>query len=186
MKLYIKYMVSTRCKLMVKDELERLGIIDADVDIGEVKLKKDMPKAQKKEFNTALKKIGLLLIEDKRSILVEKIKHVVIKAIHYTDKALKVKFSDHLSRTLQYSYTYLSNIFSKTTGSTIEKLVIKHKIEKVKELIIYYELTLTEIAYRLSYSSVAHLSNQFKKVTGLTPTSFKRLEDKRRYGIENV
>jgi len=99
---------------------------------------------------------------------------------------LKLKFSDHLSRTLQYSYTYLSNIFSKTTGSTIEKLVIKHKIEKVKELIIYDELTLTEIAYRLSYSSVAHLSNQFKKVTGLTPTSFKRLADKRRDGIENV
>lgn len=179
-------MVSTRCNLMVRDELKKIGVVDAIVELGEVKLIADISKTQKKEFSTVLKKIGLLLIEDKKSILVEKIKHVVIKAIHYTDKVLKVKFSEHLSRTLQYSYTYLSNIFSKTTGSTIEKLIIKHKIEKAKELIIYDELTLTEIAYRLSYSSVSHLSNQFKKVTGLTPTSFKRLEVKPRDGIENV
>jgi AraC-like DNA-binding protein len=171
---------------MVKDELKKLGVVDAAIELGEVTLKRDIPNTRKKEFNTALKKIGLLLIEDKRSILVEKIKHVVIRAIHYTDKVLKVKFSDHLSKTLQYSYTYLANIFSQTTGTTIEKLVIKHKIEKAKELILYDELTLTEIAYRLSYSSVSHLSNQFKKVTGLTPTSFKRLEDKRREAIENV
>lgn len=179
-------MVSTRCNLMVRDELKKIGVVDAIVELGEVKLIADISKTQKKELSTVLKKIGLLLIEDKKSILVEKIKHVVIKAIHYTDKVLKVKFSEHLSRTLQYSYTYLSNIFSKTTGSTIEKLIIKHKIEKAKELIIYDELTLTEIAYRLSYSSVSHLSNQFKKVTGLTPTSFKRLEVKPRDGIENV
>jgi AraC-like DNA-binding protein len=186
MKLYIKYMVSTRCKLMVVAELEKLGVHDAKVDLGEVQIKERLSQAQRQEFNIALKGIGLYLIEDKKSILVERIKHVVIKAIHYTDKILKIKFSEHLSKTLHYSYPYLANVFSNTTGSTIEKLVIKHKIERVKELIVYDELTLTEIAYKLNYSSVGHLSNQFKKITGLTPTTFKRLRPPRIDGIENV
>lgn len=179
-------MVSTRCKLMVKDELEKIGLPDAIVDWGEVVIKDPISTSQKQEFSVALTRIGLELIDDKRSILVEKIKHVVIKAIHYTDKILRVNFSDHLSKTLQYNYKYLANVFSKTTGSTIEKLVISHKIERAKEFIIYDELTLTEIAYNLNYSSVAHLSNQFKKVTGLTPTSFKNLQQKRRRPLDEV
>lgn len=179
-------MVSTRCKLIIIGELEKLGIRDAVVELGEVQITQSISLTQRKEFATAIEQVGLELIEDKKSILVEKIKHVVIKAIHYTDQVMKVKFSEHLSKTLQYSYTYLANIFSKETGSTIEKLVIKHKIERIKELIIYDELTLTEIAFRLNYSSVSHLSNQFKKITGLTPTSFKQLKDKRRYELENL
>ncbi len=179
-------MVSTRCKLMVKDELEKIGVSDAVVDFGEVVTKHPLSKSQKKELNEGLKKIGLELIEDRKWILVERIKHVVIKAIHYTDKVLKVNFSEHLSTALQYNYKYLANVFSKTTGSTIEKLIISHKIERVKELITYDELTLTEIAYNLNYSSVAHLSNQFKKVTGMTPTTFKNLQENRRRALDDV
>ncbi len=179
-------MVSTRCKLMVKDELEKIGLSDAVVDLGEVVTKVPLSNGQKQEFSVALTRIGLELIEDRRSILVEKIKHVVINAIHFTDKILRVNFSEHLSKTLQYNYKYLANVFSKSTGSTIERLVITHKIERAKEFIIYDELTLTEIAYNLNYSSVAHLSNQFKKVTGLTPTTFKNIQQKRRRPLEEV
>lgn len=186
MKLYIKHMVSTRCELMVKKELAELGILDATVELGEVELKRDISQSQREEFRIALERIGLELIKDKRFILVEKIKHIIIKVIHFTDKVLRVNFSEHLSKTLKYNYTYLANIFSKTTGTTIEKVIIKQKIERVKELIIFDELTLTEIAFKLDYSSVAHLSNQFKRVTGITPTSFKRLKNKRRQGIDNV
>ena len=179
-------MVSTRCELMVKKELAELGILDATVELGEVELKRDISQSQREEFRIALERIGLELIKDKRFILVEKIKHIIIKVIHFTDKVLRVNFSEHLSKTLKYNYTYLANIFSKTTGTTIEKVIIKQKIERVKELIIFDELTLTEIAFKLDYSSVAHLSNQFKRVTGITPTSFKRLKNKRRQGIDNV
>ena len=181
-------MVSTRCELMVKNELEKLGIQDALVELGEVEIKGPISQSQKEEFRIALERIGLELIKDKRFILVEKIKIIIIKVIHFTDNVLRVNFSEHLSKTLRYNYTYLSNIFSKTTGTTIEKVIIKHKIERVKELIIYDELTLTEIAFKLDYSSVGHLCNQFKKITGLTPTSFKRLEDKRKHivGLENI
>ncbi len=187
MKLYIKYMVSTRCILLVRKELDKLGIHDTRVELGEVQIKESISTLQREQFGAALAEIGLVLINDKRFILIEKIKHVIINVIHLTDKVLKVKFSEHLSKTLGYSYTYLANIFSKTTGTTIEKQVIKHKVERVKELIIYDELTLTEIAFKLNYSSVAHLSNQFKRVTGQTPTSFKRLRhSKSRVALENV
>lgn len=179
-------MVSTRCKLMVENEFEKIGLPNAVVDLGEVVIKEPLSTLQKQQLGIALKRIGLELIEDRRSILVEKIKHVVIKAIHFTDKVLRINFSEHLSKTLQYNYKYLANVFSKTTGSTIENLIISHKIERAKEFIIYDELTLTEIAYNLNYSSVAHLSNQFKKVTGLTPTSFKNLQQKRRRTLEEI
>src|SRR5579883_1877606 len=185
MKIHIKYMVSARCKMAVRDVLKKLNLHFVQVELGEVDIMETLTQAQREEIRTELKKIGLELMDDKKAILIERIKNVIIETIHYSDEALKINFSDHLSKTLEYDYTYLSNLFSETAGSTIEHFIIKHKIERVKELLMYDELTLTEIAYRLHYSSVAHLSNQFKHVTGLTPTFFKKLKHKRLDGLEN-
>lgn len=186
MKLYIKYMVSIRCKMIVKAELEKIGLEYNAVELGEADIKNSVSQDQRKQLALALKKTGLELMDDKKAILIERIKNVIVEMIHYSDEALKVNFSDHLSEKLQHDYTYLANLFSEVEGTTIEHFVIKHKIERVKELLVYDELTLTEIAYRLHYSSVAHLSNQFKKVTGLTPTFFKHLKHKRLDGLENL
>ncbi len=186
MKLYIKYMVSIRCKVIVKDELEKLGIHYTLMDLGEVEIKENISSDQRNQLAIALKKTGLELMEDKKAILIERIKAVVVEMIHYSDEALKVNFSDFISEKLEHDYTYLANLFSEVEGTTIEHFIIKHKIERVKELLLYDELTLTEISYRLHYSSVAHLSNQFKKITGLTPTFFKHLREKRRGGLENI
>lgn len=179
-------MVSIRCKLMVKDELEKLGIQFVAVELGDIDLRENISEEQRNQLAVALKKLGLELMDDKKSIIVEKIKNVIIETIHYSDEALKINFSKHLSEKLQFDYTYLANLFSETTGTTIENFTINHKIERVKELLIYNELSLTEISYMLNYSSVAHLSNQFKKVTGLTPTFFKLIKRKRRSTLENV
>jgi AraC-like DNA-binding protein len=179
-------MVSIRCKLIVKSELERLGLHSGVVDLGEVEIKEGITSAQRGKLAAALKKTGLELMDDKKAILIERIKNVIIETIHYSDEVLKINFSNHLSEKLQYDYTYLSNLFSEVESTTIEHFIIKHKIERVKELLIYDELSLTEIAYKLHYSSVAHLSNQFKKITGLTPTFFKKLKHKRLGGLENV
>jgi AraC-like DNA-binding protein len=186
MKLYIRYMVSIRCKLIVKAELEKLGVHYTSVELGEADIKESISRTQREELAIALKKTGLELMDDKKAILIERIKNVIVEAIHYSDEALKVNFSDHLSEKLNYDYTYLANLFSEVESTTIEHFIIKHKIERVKELLIYDELTLTEIAYKLHYSSVAHLSNQFKKVTGLTPTFYKDLKDKRLGGLEDI
>lgn len=186
MKLYIKYMVSIRCKMMVKSELEKLGLHYNVVELGEADVREVLSQEQRDQLAAGLKKSGLELMDDKKAILIEKIKNVIVELIHYTDEALKVNFSQHLSEKLGFDYTYLSNLFSEVESMTIEHFIIKHKIERVKELLVYDELSLTEIAYRLHYSSVAHLSNQFKKVTGLTPTFFKQLKHKRLGGIENV
>lgn len=172
--------------MMVKDELERLGLHHTVVDLGEVEIKENITSEQREKLAIALKRSGLELMDDKKAMLIEKIKNVIIETIHYSDEALKVNFSDHLSEKLQYDYTYLANLFSEVESITIEHFIIKHKIERVKELLVYDELSLTEIAYKLHYSSVAHLSNQFKKVTGLTPTFFKHLKSKRLGGLENV
>jgi AraC-like DNA-binding protein len=179
-------MVSLRCKLLVKAELDNLGFHYATVDLGEVEIVEGMTQSQREAFATALKRSGLELMDDKKAILIERIKNVIIESIHHLDEALKVNFSQHLAEKLQYDYTYLSNLFSEVEGITIEHFIIKHKIERVKELLLYDELSLTEIAYKLHYSSVAHLSNQFKKVTGLTPTFFKAIKHKRMAGLENV
>ena len=125
-------------------------------------------------------------MDDNKAILIEKIKNVIVEMVHYREAPLKINFSDYLAEKLQYDYTYLSNLFSEVVGTTIEHFVIAHKIERVKELIVYDELNLTEISYLLNYSSVAHLSNQFKKVTGLTPSHFKKLKHKRRGGLEEI
>lgn len=186
MKLYIKYMVSLRCKMLVKDELRKLGLNFASVDLGVVELRDDITVQQREEFKKNLNKAGLELLDDKKNILVEKIKNVIIEMIHFADEVPKVNDSDYISEKLGYDYTYLSNTFSEVKGITIQQYIIMHKIERVKELLLYDELTLTEIAWQLHYSSVAHLSNQFKKVTGLTPTYFKEIKDKRIKNLEDL
>lgn len=186
MKLYIKYMVSIRCKMMVKSELEKLGLRYVVVDLGEVEVKDAITTEQRERLKAALLKSGLELMDDQRAMLIEKIKNVIVEMVHYSDEPLKINFSNFLSDKLDYDYTYLANIFSEVTGTTIEKYIIAHKIERVKELLLYDEHNLTEISYQLNYSSVAHLSNQFKKVTGLTPSFFKQLKRKRRNTLDNV
>jgi AraC-like DNA-binding protein len=172
--------------MVVKAELEKLGLKYIDVKIGEADIIDNIHPEQLHQLDKALRKSGLLLMDDKKSILVEKIKAVIIELVHYTDEQIKINLSDYLHEKLNYDYTYLANLFSEVKGITIEKFYLTHKIEKVKELIIYDELNLTEIAYRMHYSSVSHMSNQFKKFTGLTPSHFKKLKNKRRDTLEEV
>jgi AraC-like DNA-binding protein len=186
MKLYVKYMVSIRCKMILKSELERMGIRYKTVDLGVADIEDQINEGQRKELKNELMKSGLELMDDKKAILVEKVKTLVIEMIHYDDELPTVKKSIYISEKLNYDYTYLANLFSEVTGITIEQYIIAHKIEKIKGLILYGELTLTQIAYKMHYSSLAHLSNQFKKVTGLTPTYFKQLKNKKLNTLENV
>lgn len=179
-------MVCIRCQLVVKSELEKLGLPYIDVKIGEADLIGDIHPTQLELLDVALQKSGLELMDDKKSILVEKIKNTIIDLVHYTDDQIKVNLSDYLSEQLNHNYTYLANLFSEVKGITIEQFYLKHKIERVKELIVYDELNLKEIACKMHYSSVAHLSNQFKKITGLTPSHFKMLKAKRRNTLENI
>ncbi|MFO7668792.1 MAG: AraC family transcriptional regulator [Bacteroidales bacterium] len=178
MKLYIKNMVCIRCQMVVKAELEVIGLKYTDVKIGEADITGNIQSDQLKQLGIALKQSGLVLMDDKVSILVEKIKSSIIELLYYTEKQIKVSLSVYLSEKLNHNYFYLANIFSEQKGVTIEKFYLTHKIERVKELIVYDELNLSEIAYKLNYSSVAHLSNQFKQYTGLTPTHFKMLKSK--------
>jgi len=172
--------------MMVKSELDKMRLHHLRVELGEVEIKENISDGQYKQLKTALLKSGLELMDDKKSILIEKIKNVIIEMVHYSDKVPKVNFSDFLSEKLKHDYTYLANLFSEVTGTTIEHFIIIHKIERVKELLVYNELSLTEISYMLDYSSVSHLSSQFKKVTGLTPTFFKHLKDKKRNTLDNL
>ena len=185
MKLYIKYMVSLRCKLMVKEELKQLGLHYVVLDLGMVDVLEEITEQQREQLKINLLKSGLELMDDKKSILIDKIKNVIIEMIHYSDELPDINYSDYISEKLNYDYTYLSNIFSEVKGITIQQFIIIHKIEKAKELLLYDELNLTEISYKLHYSSVAHLSNQFKKVTGLSPTYYKLLKQKRKENLEN-
>lgn len=186
MKLLIKNMVSLRCKLIVKSQLEEMDVHFSSIELGEVDVMQELSLAQRQELKTALLKFGLELIEDKRSILIEKIKNIVVEMIHYSEEPPLLNFSAYLSQKLGYDYNYLSNLFSEVKGITIEHFIIAHKIERAKELLIYNELSLTEIAEKLHYSNVAHLSNQFKKVTGLTPTFFKSMKHKKLIALENL
>lgn len=179
-------MVSLRCKMMVKEELHKLGIHQMSVDLGMVELLEDISLEKREMLKTNLMKSGLELLDDKKSILIEKIKNLIIEMVHYSDELPKLTYSDYIAEKLGYEYAYLSNIFSEVKGITIQQYIIIHKIERVKELLIYDELNLTEISYKLHYSSVAHLSNQFKKITGLTPTFFKQLKNKRMRNLENL
>lgn len=179
-------MVCTRCKMVVKAELEKLGVHYILLELGEAEVKEELSPEQLDILGQALKKAGLELMNDKRSILVERIKTTIIELVHFTDEQIKTNLSDFLTEKLNYNYTYLANLFSEVKGCTIEKFYLSHKIERVKELLVYDELNLTEIAYKLHYSSVAHLSNQFKKMTGLTPSHFKNLKHKRRKVLGDV
>ncbi len=179
-------MVSARCKMAVKEALKSLGLHFIVVDLGEVEVMENLSPEQREELKIALLGSGLELMDDKRAVLIEKIKNAVVGMVHHTDEIMKVNFSEFLSEKLNHDYTYLANLFSEVQGTTIEQFIISHKIERIKELIIYGELNITEIAWKMNYSSVAHLSNQFKKVTGLSPSHFKQLKEKRRSPIEEI
>ncbi|OFX20933.1 MAG: AraC family transcriptional regulator [Bacteroidetes bacterium GWA2_31_9] len=179
-------MVSNRCKVAVKEELKKLGLHFIVVDLGEVEIMENLSTEELDLVKLALLNLGFELMDNKRAILIERIKTTIINMVHLSDEIIKVNFSDYLSEKLSHDYTYLANLFSEVQGTTIEQFIISHKIERIKELIIYGELNITEIAWKMNYSSVAHLSNQFKKVTGLSPSHFKQLRDKRRSPIEEV
>jgi AraC-like DNA-binding protein len=179
-------MVSNRCKMTVKDELKKLGLHFVIIELGEVEIMETITAEQRAQLKASLLASGLELMDDKRAVLVEKIKNAIIELVHHSDENIKINFSEYLSEKLDHNYTYLANLFSEVRGITIEQFMIAHKIEKIKELIIYDELNITEIAWKMNYSSVAHLSNQFKKVTGLSPSHFKQLKDKRRRPIEEI
>lgn len=179
-------MVSLRCKLAVNQILNDLGLKHAIVELGMVELLDDLGVAQRDILKEELKNMGLELLDDKKSILIEKIKNVITEMIHYSEELPKENYSDYLSEKLGYDYTYLSNTFSEVKGMTIQQFIILNKIEKVKELILYNELNLTEISYKLNYSSVAHLSKQFKKITGLPPSYYKLLQKSRNKNLENL
>lgn len=179
-------MVSARCKMVVKEELKKLGLHFIVVDLGEVEIMENISPEEREQLKIAFQNDGFELMDDKRAVLIEKIKNAIVQMVHYTDDPIKINFSDYLSEKLNHDYTYLANLFSEVQGTTIEQFVINHKIERIKELIIYDELNITEIAWKMNYSSVAHLSNQFKKMTGLSPSHFKQLKVKRRSPIEDI
>ncbi len=179
-------MVSNRCKMVVKEELKKLGLHFIVVDLGEVEIMETINASQREDLKLALFQSGLELMDDKRAVLIERVINVITEMIHYSDELPKVNYSDFISEKLNYDYTYLSNLFAEVRGITIQQYIIIHKIEKAKELLLYDELNLTEISYKLHYSSVAHLSNQFKKVTGLTPSHFKQLKDKSRKSLDEI
>ncbi|MBK5272693.1 MAG: helix-turn-helix transcriptional regulator [Bacteroidia bacterium] len=179
-------MVCIRCKMVVKAELEKLGLHYIVVELGEAEVMENISTEQHDQFKEALLKSGLELMDNKKSVLIQQIKNAIIEIAHYSEEPLTINFSEYISKKLNHDYTYLANLFSEVAGTTIEKFYIAHKIERVKELLVYDELSLTEIAYQMHYSSVAHLSTQFKKVTGLTPSHFKQLRDKRRSMLEDV
>lgn len=172
--------------MVVKDELTRMGLRFTNIELGEADIQEELTPEQREELKKHLQLHGLELLEDKKSVLIQKIKNVIVELIHYSDEPLVVNFSVYLSEKLGYDYTYLANLFSSVQGINISKFIIAHKIERVKELLVYNELNLTEIAYLLHYSSVSHLSSQFKKVTGLTPSFFKQMKKHRRTMLEDI
>ncbi|HET6768182.1 MAG TPA: helix-turn-helix domain-containing protein [Chitinophagaceae bacterium] len=186
MKLFIKNMVSIRCKLIVRSVLENLGLHYKYVQLGEAEITGDLTEIQLNQLKDTLFQYGLELMEDKKSILVEKIKNTIIEMIHYSNEQPVIKFSIYLSEKLDYDYTYLSNLFSEVRGTTIEHYIISNKIERAKELLVYTDLTLSEISRKLHYHSVPHLSNQFKRITGLSPSDFKRMKKKKLIALDNL
>jgi AraC-like DNA-binding protein len=186
MKIYVRNMACESCKVVVKEALKELDILTIKVEMGEIETKEDISNDEKKKLNGKIKKVGLELLEKKQGVLIEKIRKVMVDYVYNSDEKPNIKFSVLLSEELNHSYTYLANFFSEVEVTTIEQYIIALKIERIKELIIFEEHTFSEIANKLHYSSVAHLSAQFKKVTGLTPTHFKNLKEKRRIAIQNI
>lgn len=185
-KLYVKYMVCLRCIMMVKEELRKLGMQYVAVELGMIEMLETITEDQREQLKKNLWKLGLELMDDKKAILIEKIKLVIMEMIHHSDELPRENYSDIISKKVGYDYTYLAHIFSEVKGITIQQFIIAHKIERVKELLLYGELNLTEISYKLNYSSVAHLSNQFKKTTGLTPSFYKQMKEKRQVSLESL
>ncbi|MBX3162984.1 MAG: helix-turn-helix transcriptional regulator [Bacteroidetes bacterium] len=183
---FIKNMVCNRCIMVVQNELDKLGLEVKNIKLGEVNLDKELTSEQKDKLDNALIPLGFEVIDDKKSRIIEKIKNIIIDLVHYQNNDSKINLSEVLSNQLHHDYNYLSNLFSEVEGTTIEKYFIAQKIEKVKELLVYDELSLSEIASRLNYSSVAYLSNQFKKVTGLTPSHFKQIKEDKRKPLDRV
>ncbi len=186
MKLYIKNMVCSRCKMAVKAQLENKGLHPLSVTLGEAEIEEDLSKDQLQQLDISLKTLGFELIDDKKSQTIEKIKTAIVTLVHYSDNDTKLNLSAFISSKIHQDYNYLSSLFSDVEGTTIEKYYINQRIEKVKELLVYDELSLSEIAHRLNYSSVAYLSNQFKKITGFTPSYFKSLKEHKRKNIEEL
>ena len=184
--LYIKNMVCNRCIMVVESEFEKLDIQTLSVELGEVRLDKKLTTEQKNKLSERLESLGFSLIDDKKGRLIEQVKNLIIELVHYNNNNLKINLSDYISDKLHHDYNYISNLFSEVEGTTIEKYFIAQKIEKVKELLVYDELTLNEIAFNLNYSSVAHLSAQFKKVTGLTPSHFRQIRTNKRRPLDEV
>lgn len=179
-------MVCNRCIMVVQNELDKLGLNVKNIKLGEVTLDKELTPEEKNKLDNALIPLGFEIIDDKKSRIIEKIKNIIIDLVHHQDNEIKTNLSDVLSSKLHHDYNYLSNLFSEVEGTTVEKYFIAQKIEKVKELLVYDELSLSEIAFRLNYSSVAYLSNQFKKVTGLTPSHFKQIKEDKRKPLDNL
>ena len=186
MKLHIKNMVCNRCKIVVKSELEKLGLHPVSVDLGEVDIADELQGYQRQDIHTALQKFGFALLDDKKSVVIERVKNLIIDLVQNKNNQLKTNLSDYLSRELNHDYTYITNLFTQVEGTTIEQYFIAQKIERVKELLVYDEISLSEISYQLNYSSVSHLSKQFKKVTGLTPSHYKQLKEKKRKPLEEL
>ena len=186
MKIFIKNMVSNRCKMLVMAELEKLELEYNTITLGEVELNENPAVIKIEELKTALLKWDFELLDNRKAILVERIKTVIIEMVHIANKFPDTNYSEYLSKQLLHDYTYLSNIFSEVENITIEHFIIFHKIEKVKELLMYDEYNITEIAAMLHYSNVAHLSNQFKKITGFTPTFFKAMKNKSRTPLDDL
>ena len=186
MKLYIKNMVCNRCKMVVKSELEKFGLHIISVELGQVDIIETLNKEKVTELNEVLVRVGFELIEDKKSRVIEKVKNLIIDLVYSKSNLLKINLSESITTTVGQDYSYISSLFSQQENITIEHYYILQKIERVKELIVYDELSLSEIAFQLNYSSTSHLSKQFKKVTGLTPTDFKNLKGQKRMSIENL
>lgn len=186
MKLYIKNMVCSRCKMVVRSEIEKYDLQPLTIELGEVEIKEVLTKQQLQQLDTSLKALGFELIDDKKIQTIEKIKNAIITLVHHSYNDLKTNLSNYITSQIHQDYNYLSNLFSEVEGTTIEKYFITHRIEKVKELLVYNELSLSEIADQLGYSSVAYLSNQFKKITGFTPSYFKTLKEHKRRNIEEL
>ncbi|WP_336715467.1 AraC family transcriptional regulator [Chryseobacterium mucoviscidosis] len=184
--IFIKNMVCDRCIMVVQNELEKLGLDAKNIKLGEVILSKEITSLEKENLSKTLEPLGFEVIDDKKGRIIEKIKNIIIDLVHHQDSDVKINLSDVLSDKLHHDYNYLSNLFSEVEGTTIEKYFIAQKVEKVKELLVYDELSLSEIANRLNYSSVAYLSNQFKKVTGLTPSHFKQIKEDKRKPLDKV
>ena len=179
-------MVCNRCIMVVQNELEKLGLEVRHITLGEVTINEELSYEQKELVDKSLELLGFELIDDKKSRIIEKIKNIIIELVHQHDGEIRSNLSELLSSRLNHDYNYLSNLFSEVEGTTIEKYFIAQKIEKVKELLVYDELSLSEIAFQMNYSSVAYLCNQFKKVTGLTPSYFRQIKEEKRKPLDKV